>query len=132
MGDSVDSVWASMRAFSSSARWLSLPSLPLRAAAATAMRSATRAASSSRLSFEGLPLRGGVLAHAREESLEGRRELLRLEVSKRLVEDLVPGVISGVSRHEDGRARVKLPVVGVMEEAEFLGHDDEALLRELA
>ena len=78
-----------------------------------------------------LDLRGGVAAHAREEVGQGGREPLRLEIAQDLVEDLVPGVVGGVGRHEDRRARVVLLVIGLMEEAELLRHDHEALLGEL-
>ena len=70
-------------------------------------------------------------AHARQQVGQGRREPLRLEVAQDLVEDLVPGVVGGIGRHEDRRARVVLLVVGMVEEAELLRHDDEALLGEL-
>ena len=78
-----------------------------------------------------LDLRGGVAAHAGQQVGQGGREPLRLEVAQDLVEDLVPGVVRGIGRHEDRRARVVLLVVGLVEEAELLGHDDEALLGEL-
>ena len=80
---------------------------------------------------ERLALGDGVRAHAGQELTQGRRELLRLEVAQRLVEDLVPGVIGSVGGHEDRGAHVVLLVVGLVEEAELLGHDDEALLGEL-
>ena len=79
-----------------------------------------------------LRLRSGVAAHAGQEVGQGRREPLRLEIAQDLVEDLVPGVIGGIGGHEDGCARVVLLVIGVVEEAELLRHDDEALLGELA
>ena len=101
-------------------------------AAATAMRSTTRAASSS----SAVPARAcccatAFLRHALQQLAERRRELPRLEVAEGLVEDLVPGVVGGIGGHEDRRARVVLLVVGVVEEPELLGHDDEALLGEL-
>ena len=78
-----------------------------------------------------LDLRGGVAAHAREEVGQGGREPLRLQVAQDLVEDLVPSVVGSIRGHEDRRARVVLLVVGLVEEAELLRHDHEALLGEL-
>jgi hypothetical protein len=75
-------------------------------------------------------LAGGVPPHALHQLLERRQQPFLLDVAEDLVEDLVPGVIRRIGSDEDrGPGSVLVPV-GVVEETQLRGHDDEALLRQ--